>query len=242
MKSRIPLMSFLILTAFLAGSDRSNATHRQQQTKAAPTPEVHFVSPLKGWVVTEETLQDYEVGVEGKVVHSGSASVFAKSKMGSNPPRAIVLRQSISADLYRGQRVRLSGWLCGKNVEDWAGLWLRIDGENGHRISMDNMKNRPFKGTADWRRYEMTLEVPENAVAISFGMVLAGKGQIWADDLKIEKAPADAPSTDIYGKSEPRPGDDEFNRRRATFARRLAEELKSGATQPVNLDFENPLI
>ncbi len=53
-------------------------------------------------------------------------------------------------------------------------------------LAFDNMDSRPVKGTTDWRRYEVVLDVPEAALRVAFGPVLRGAGRVWADDLTLD--------------------------------------------------------
>lgn len=48
------------------------------------------------------------------------------------------------------------------------------------------MEDRPIKGTSDWNRYEIVLDVSTEAVHLAFGVLLAGKGQVWIDDIQFE--------------------------------------------------------
>lgn len=44
-----------------------------------------------------------------------------------------------------------------------GGLWFRVDGTTGKSLSFDNMQDRAVKGTTEWARYEIVLDVPEGA-------------------------------------------------------------------------------
>jgi hypothetical protein len=83
----------------------------------------------------------------------------------------------------------MTAYVKAKDVENAAGLWMRIesiDGNGNYSLSSDLM-NRPIKGTNDWKQCEVVLDVPnEGSAAISFGAMLAGKGQVWVDDFKFE--------------------------------------------------------
>jgi hypothetical protein len=103
--------------------------------------------------------------------------------------------QTFKADAYRGQRVRLSGYVRSQDVGNWAGLWLRVDGSKNDVLSFDNMQDRAIKGTSDWQKCEIVLDVPEEAQEIAFGLLLAGRGQVWMDDLKFETVGKDIPTT-----------------------------------------------
>jgi hypothetical protein len=59
----------------------------------------------------------------------------------------------------------------------------------------DNMDSRPITNTADWRRYEIVLDVPQSATSIAFGFFLWGSGTVWADDFKLERVDASVPRT-----------------------------------------------
>jgi hypothetical protein len=107
--------------------------------------------------------------------------------------------QNVKADAFRGTRVRMSGWVRADSVADSAGLWMRVDGpdtrKTQHSLSFDNMENRPIKGTSDWTRYEIVLDVPPESVEIAFGILLADTGEVWLDDVQFVKVGNDVPTT-----------------------------------------------
>lgn len=84
---------------------------------------------------------------------------------------------------FEGEKIKLTGYLKTENVTDgWAGLWMRIDPE----VSFDNMQKTGVKGTTDWKKYEITLNLnPEKAKQIVVGGLLVGKGKVWIDNLEI---------------------------------------------------------
>lgn len=84
-----------------------------------------------------------------------------------------------------GRRIRFSGAIRTKDLEGFAGLWWRADGPNGV-LAFDNMQTRGPKGTTDWTRYEIALDVPRETVNINFGVLMPGKGTAWFDDLQLE--------------------------------------------------------
>lgn len=95
--------------------------------------------------------------------------------------------QSFRADLYVTQRLRMTAYAKSEAVEDWAGLWMRVDGPKPNKsLSFDNMQGRPIKGTTEWQEYQIVLEVPIESVNIAFGILLSGTGQVWVDDFRFE--------------------------------------------------------
>lgn len=53
-------------------------------------------------------------------------------------------------------------------------------------LAFDNMKDRAIKGTTEWQKYAIVLDVPENASNLAYGALLGGTRQIWFDNLKFE--------------------------------------------------------
>jgi hypothetical protein len=106
--------------------------------------------------------------------------------------------QASSAQQYLGKRVRLTGYLKSKDVKSWAGLWLRVDQAGSKKpLAFDNMSNRAVKGTTDWKKYEIVLDVPAQASNIAYGALLHATGQIWFDNLSFEVVDTSVPTTDL---------------------------------------------
>jgi hypothetical protein len=57
---------------------------------------------------------------------------------------------------------------------------------DGMALSFDNMQRRAIKGTVDWERYEIVLDVPDRSVHLAFGILLDGRGQVWIDNIRFE--------------------------------------------------------
>jgi hypothetical protein len=87
-----------------------------------------------------------------------------------------------------GKHVTFSGYIRTEVISrGWAGLWWRVDSELGSRpLAFDNMEDRGPRGTTAWARYEIQLDAPANAKNINFGVLHAGDGTAWFDDLSIE--------------------------------------------------------
>lgn len=147
--------------------------------------------------------------------------------------------QQIRAERYLGKRIRLSAYIKSEGVDEWAGLWMRIDGYDGVMPSFDNMKNRPITGKTDWSRYEIVLDVPQTAAMVAFGLLLVGKGQVWLDDAVLEVVGNDCATTDLVSREllqEPLEPEDEQSL--AEYVKRLPDMLMKTPSEPVNLDFE----
>jgi hypothetical protein len=71
---------------------------------------------------------------------------------------------------------------------------MRVDGPAGSE-SIDYMQERPIEQGMDWARYDVVLDVPSNAVGVSFGVLLFGRGQVWLDDVALERVDRNVPLT-----------------------------------------------
>jgi hypothetical protein len=148
-----------------------------------------------GWLKAGDHRTEYEVGADAAVHHGGRASGFIKS-IATELHGFGTLMQQTAPGQYLGKRVRLSAYVKSEKVQSgWAGLWFRIDGPSQEMLGFDNMQGRPIKGTNDWRRVEIVLDVPDNAAGLAFGVLLAGDGEVWIDDLQFEIVTKDVPVT-----------------------------------------------
>src|SRR2546429_3129524 len=105
--------------------------------------------------------------------------------------------QMFQANDYLNKRMRFSGYVNSEGSESWAGLWMRIDGPQSRTLGFDNMQNRPIKGTTDWQKYDVILDVPDESINIAFGILLEGKGQAWLNDVRFEEVGVDVPTTNL---------------------------------------------
>lgn len=147
----------------------------------------------RGWFMAGSKPDEFAAGVDAEHAHEGHASAFLKSRQSSVDGFG-TLMQNIRAERYQGKRVRLSGLVYSKDVEGWAGLWMRVD-QGKDMVAFDNMQGRPIKGTTDWQRYDVVLDVPQDATGISFGILLAGTGEVWLSATKFDVVGTDVPVT-----------------------------------------------
>lgn len=113
------------------------------------------------------------------------------------------LMQDFSPEKYLGKRIRMTGYMKSKDVERWAGFWLRIDGDSKKSLAFDNMQDRAVKGTTDWKKYEIVLDVAPSATNIAFGALLAETGQIWFEKFTFEVVNKSVPTTPYKKPTEP---------------------------------------
>jgi hypothetical protein len=147
----------------------------------------------------------YAILVDPVVMHGGQLSVRIERRENEKTDKtAAPLTQWMPAKDWRGKRLRLTGWLRTRDITTgWAGLWVRTDSETATSLAFDNMQDRGPRGTTDWKQYAVVLDVAPQATDIYFGILLAGNGAVWADDLALEEVPKTGPTTALPKKEKP---------------------------------------
>lgn len=177
----------------------------------------------KGWFEAGSNPNQYEITIDNQVTYNGKSSIQIKSLDPNTAQDFGNLMQTIQAENYRGKRVKFSGYIKTENVQPvGASLWMRVDrermNENDKNVSIafDNMMNRSPIGTTDWQKFEIVLDIYNNAEYISFGMMLIREGTAWFAGLKFEEVDKSVPVTDL----------------------KMQENIRTFPTNPVNLEFE----
>lgn len=140
----------------------------------------------KGWFPAGSNPSEYEMGINNSTFVNGHSCAYIKSKSPKGNEFG-TLMQSIDAKNYLGKRVQLSGYIKSEDVKGWSGMWMRIDGENNQQLGFDNMQDRAIKGTTDWKKYEIVLDVPSNSKSINYGVLLGGDGKVLFDNFQLEE-------------------------------------------------------
>ena len=144
-----------------------------------------FDLPL-GWYKAGSNPECYDMGIDKGAGQDGKNVATLKSI--KKTKGFGTLMQSCLAEKYIGKRLKMTGFVKSTDVKGWAGLWLRVDKKNDSNgdLGFDNMSNRPIKGTTDWKKYEIILDIPSNAYNIAYGSLLVGQGQIWFSNISFE--------------------------------------------------------
>lgn len=130
-----------------------------------------------GWTGNSPT-----IFVDRKIFHAGHSSVrFDRSAQAVGNFSAIT--KSVPID-FTGNTLELRGFLRTSDVAGMVGLWMREDGAT-RALKFDNMRSQHVSGTHDWAEYSITLPLDPRASTLVFGVLLAGTGTAWADDLRL---------------------------------------------------------
>ncbi len=131
-----------------------------------------------GWVQAGTNHTDYVTGGAHGFVGIDEPTMFIRSSA-PEPSGFSTVMHEISAENYRGGPVTVTAIITGRKITGWAGLWLRIDGPNQKPLGFDNMQDRPIVGTREAATYTVTLDVPETAQSLAYGVLLEGPGTVW---------------------------------------------------------------
>lgn len=165
-------MKYLALLIFIpllgcsgnsAGKTNENTEDQSLTDKSELTQEISDNLP-EGWTKGGDEPQSYEMGIDNSISNTGKSAAYIESKKEKIFNGFGTMMQTCLVGEYLGKRIKLTGYVKAENVDDWAGMWLRVDAKNGNDIlGFDNMQERPIKGTADWTKCEIVLDVPEES-------------------------------------------------------------------------------
>jgi hypothetical protein len=101
------------------------------------------------------------------------------------------LMQVSSASAYKGRRIRFSAYLRSNEVVGRAGLWVRADDTDGTTVAFRNcyFASAPksfVQGTTDWKQVEISIDIPDSAMDLSFGVQMQSTGTVWIDNASID--------------------------------------------------------
>ncbi|MDI2585656.1 AraC family transcriptional regulator [Psychrobacillus sp. NEAU-3TGS] len=155
------------------------------------------VEKMEGWFLSGTNSERYEMKRDLENVLKGNASGQLRSRGQVMQDEFGTVMQQFNAKEWLRKRVKLSCFIQTKDVENSAGLWMRVDGKDGDTLQFDNMQNRPIKGTTGWNHYCVVLDVPVNASAIYFGVMLQGAGEVWMDEFTLVEVDEKTPLTNL---------------------------------------------
>jgi len=161
-----------------------------------------FEAPaLKGWGISGGGRAHYDVKLDRAERHGGAASARFEPRV-SAPKGYGTLMQVLSAEPYRGQRVRMRAFVKGKGIDGRADLWLRVQGldapADGPGLGGGHER---FSASFDWKPCTVVFDVPDDGKEIQMGVGLDAHGTLWLDDVSLEAVPDSVPLTHPRGRA-----------------------------------------
>jgi hypothetical protein len=105
---------------------------------------------------------------DDKIVHMGHGSARIERHANSAGEFSTITK-SIPMD-FSGSTLELRGFVRTEDVSNFAGLWMREDGETP-TLAFDNMQNAQLKGTTDWKEYTIKLPLVPEARQLFLGFL-----------------------------------------------------------------------
>jgi predicted Ser/Thr protein kinase len=143
----------------------------------------------QGWSASSTKSGEYRVGIDRQFLYQGKPSLFLSSLV-PKPNGFVNVAQRFSAEPYKGARVRFVGFLQTASVATRAYLVLTIIAEGDSQGV-----SQTVSGTNPWRKYEVVMDVPDNADFISIAAGMTGTGTLWAANLGFERVGLQVPLT-----------------------------------------------
>jgi hypothetical protein len=175
---------------------------------AVPGDAMYVSDPTSGWFAAGSKPTSYTMGVDAEVQLDGTAVAGLRSSdamLTVNDFGTWMTRMPLgSSQGFLERRVRMSAQIKTDAVEDWAGMWMRVDGTETNpstgypdTVAFDNMGTRPIVGTTEWTTYEIVLDVPAEISGIYFGVLVSSKGSAWIGPVSFETVDETVPTTGI---------------------------------------------
>lgn len=149
--------------------------------------------PPKGWLAAAGKSEWTRTGCRGSI---GCAVVWLPS--GSSAPFANLM-QTIDATPYRDKTVRLRAWMrvASDKAPGRAQAWFRVDRAGRQMGFFDNMSDRPVTAS-QWTQVTIVGKIAADAEKINFGVITAGEGRAWVEDVILDVVPDSTPQTGPY--------------------------------------------
>jgi hypothetical protein len=148
---------------------------------------------VEPWFLSGGARAEYSLEQVASPVHGG-AKALALKPTASSPHGYGVAMQAFDAKPWRGKRVRVAAFIKTSQVTARGDFWARAQGndspDDGPGLSSASVALPP---TADWVRFELVFEVPEDALDVQLGAGIQGPGQLWIDDVKVEAVSRSVP-------------------------------------------------
>jgi predicted Ser/Thr protein kinase len=145
----------------------------------------------EGWKAHETNPHQYRVGLDDKIKHGRTPSLFLRS-LKDNPDGSVGVDQLFDAAPYRGKRVRVTGFYRMEKVA--AHIIFELKALDEKRDEEVYERFTP-SGTSPWKKFWMVIDVPAAAQTVEIHLGLRGPGTVWASDLNFRQVDSSVPLT-----------------------------------------------
>ncbi len=132
-----------------------------------------------------------EVSKDANLLFKGRQTTVIRSTAPDERTVSVVMRET-SAAPYRGRKLKYAATLVLENVVGHAVLWIRVEdgfrkvlGSKNHFLDEEAARRR-IQG---YNKYKLTLNVPQNAELVTFGLLMTGGGVIRTGQVLLRPDP-----------------------------------------------------
>jgi hypothetical protein len=183
---RLRFLSLVALVAPFAAAGCDFSMHTSTSVSASAPPAPPPPSPLAGWTLAGAARQGYVAEVDPNVMRDGHSTIAVRPH-GETGSGYLSYMTALDAGQFRGRRVRAEVWVRTQAVTERGDFWIRAQAAgsppDGTGVASAMQALAP---TADFTRYELTINVPESTSKLEVGVGLAGPGMLWMDGLRLE--------------------------------------------------------
>lgn len=181
----------LLFVCVLAAVDNVPAQESEPHNLSFEEPAPVDGFPPGWWFIQHAGPPSFEFAIDDGAPEAGRRSL--RIKRTGTEPFGLAL-QGVSAERFRGKRVRLTALLRLDKVEafgkgslrDMSGAALMLRTQGGGEFAFDDMRDRPLRGTKAWTEVRAEIDVPATANRVEFGPLLSGTGTLWSTAFKLE--------------------------------------------------------
>lgn len=142
-------------------------------------------SQTSDWYLSDK--RDFRTGFESTGADTDAEYVYLKSVV-PRPKNWAFISKTAQPDHYKGKKIKLSA-LIKTQLPDGASvqLWIRVAGDWKERPEhLDNMFDRRIKGSSEWTKYSVEVDMPPATEYIFYGVLLNGTGIVWLNEVLLE--------------------------------------------------------
>ncbi len=187
-----PHLAGIVLCAMLPRFGCGDAQATSEPSGDQPACVAGAAQPQSQWFLAGKDPTAYAIAEDPLVTESGDPTETLRATV-PTPANFGTVMQTVGPDAFLGQRLTFSALVKTEDVEQEAGLWMRVDGPPGQGVlAFYNMSDEPLTGSEDWTLQQVTLDVAPEADSVSLGLWLEGPGQVWLDQVALVSCePAD---------------------------------------------------
>lgn len=126
----------------------------------------------------------FSAGVEADVLFNGR-EVACVEVLSEKASGYVVLHQFLEYRPYVGKQIKLSGFVKTENVGGIATVWASVSDTKHRRLSSAFIDSQTYD-TKDWTKFELVIDVCDDAFYAYFGGTVRGTGTVWFTVAEIE--------------------------------------------------------